>query len=185
MQFLESIQIFLDSLDMQRFYRYTLVFTGIVGIMLGLIVVQYYRKVTTLKKSIAAINQQREIARGILGSVQHVKKDQREVDELIRQSPDFNIIHRFKEMLGSNIQAPKIDTELTGREGKYQERTLNAKLVDMSMKELAELLQKIEQNKRVYPKVLEIVPSRKTPNAIDVNLSIATLEPRQEGELSE
>jgi len=45
------------------------------------------------------------------------------------------------------------------------------------MKELTELLQEIELNKRVFIKELEISDSKQA-NSIDVTLIIATLEPK-------
>ncbi len=48
----------------------------------------------------------------------------------------------------------------------------------MNMRELSELLNVLEQNKRVYTKELEVQKSRKSPRAIEVQLTIATLQPR-------
>ena len=50
----------------------------------------------------------------------------------------------------------------------------------MTMKDLTELLKEVEQNKRVFAKELEIIASKKTANTIDVNFTIATLEPQMQ-----
>jgi hypothetical protein len=46
------------------------------------------------------------------------------------------------------------------------------------MKNLTELLQEIELNKRVFTKELDITASSKQPGTIDVSLTIVTLEPK-------
>ena len=49
------------------------------------------------------------------------------------------------------------------------------------MKELCELLNVFEQNKRIYTKSLEIIQkSRKSPRTLEVQLTIATLKLRTE-----
>ncbi len=63
----------------------------------------------------------------------------------------------------------------TTRGENYEERSLEIKFTDITMKELAQLLQDIEQKKRIYSKSLEINVSKKQPHTIDVNLTIATL----------
>jgi ribosomal protein S17E len=57
---------------------------------------------------------------------------------------------------------------------------LNAKFDTMNMRQLCELLDAVEQNKRIYTKELEIIKSKKVPNTIDVNLTIATLQAKPE-----
>jgi hypothetical protein len=49
----------------------------------------------------------------------------------------------------------------------------------MSTQELATLLNEIEHKERVYTKSLDITQS-KTPRTIDVTLTIATLQPKEE-----
>lgn len=188
MDFLIKIQAYLDNIDAKHFYRYCLGFIAALCLISSLIMFQYYRKVRSLKNKIETVNGMREEVRTILGKVQHVKKEQREVDELLKQDPNFKIAGYFEEVLsktGLNRKKASLEVTSPAREGKYQESLLNVKLTDMTMKELTELLQEIEQNKRVFTKELEITASRKNANSIDVNLTIATLEPRIEGEIVE
>ncbi len=188
MEFLNKIQTYIDGLDSQRFYQYSLILIGIITLTLGIIMIQYYRNVNKLKITIATINASREKVRTILDKVQHVKREQKAVDEMLKKEPDFKIVSYFEDVLnklGLSNKKAKLEPALSSREGRYQESTLNARFVDMSMKEVAELLQELEKNKRVFPKELEITASRKTPNTIDVNLTIATLEPRLEGDMAE
>lgn len=102
------------------------------------------------------------------------------MDEIIAQDPNFKIAGYFEDVLNklglASKKSSKLEVTTPAQEGRYQETVLNAKLSDMSMKELTELLKEIEQNKRVFAKELEITASKKTANTIDVNITIATLE---------
>src|SRR5579872_2800012 len=177
---IQKIQNILDQLDTTRFYRYAgAVLTGIGLIMLALMF-QYYRTIGSLKKQINGINETRTEVRILLDKAQHVKQEQKEVDEIIAQDPNFKIAGYFEDVLNklglASKKSSKLEVTTPAQEGRYQETVLNAKLSDMSMKELTELLKEIEQNKRVFAKELEITASKKTANTIDVNVTIATLE---------
>ena len=75
-----------------------------------------------------------------------------------------------------------IEVSSRAREGRYQERILLARFAGMTMKELTELLQEIEFNKRVFTKELDITVAKKVPGTIDVGLTIAALEPKPKEE---
>ena len=57
----------------------------------------------------------------------------------------------------------------------YTEIKLDVGLSGLNMKQLVDLLYKIEQNERVYTKDLKIIKNLKSPT-IDVTLVIATFE---------
>lgn len=182
MQFIQKIQTFLDQLDEARFYQYVSALLLGVGIIMSGLMFQYYRTIGSLKKQIQAINETREEVRILLDKAQHVKKEQKDVDEIIAQDPNFKIAGYFEEVLTklnlASKKASKLEVTAPAQEGRYQESVLNARFSDMNMKELTELLKEVEQNKRVFAKELEIATSKKTPHTIDVNFTIATLEPQ-------
>lgn len=127
------------------------------------------------------INELREEVRSILDKGQLVKKEQREIDALIAKEENFKIVGYFEDLLtkqGLNNKKASIEASSPVREGKYQESILVARFTSMTMKELTELLQELEKNRRVFTKELDITLSLKTPNTIDITLTIATLEPK-------
>lgn len=184
MEFIEKIQAYLTQMDENKFYQYLLIFLIIVGTLMGGLMFYYYRTTKNLKRQILGINDTREEVRLLLDKAQHVKTEQKEVDELIAQDPNFKIAGYFEDVITklglSSKKASKLEVTSPAREGRYQESILNARFSDMTMQELTELLKEIEQNRRVFTKELEITASKKTPNTIDVNLVIATLEPRSQ-----
>jgi beta-lactamase regulating signal transducer with metallopeptidase domain len=60
----------------------------------------------------------------------------------------------------------------------YRESILKVELSDMNMKQLCELLDELNKNKRINTKELEITKSKTAKRSINVALTIATLEPR-------
>ena len=183
MEIIDKIYTYISNLDEKRFYQYLIGFLCAIGLLMLLIMFQYYRSVSSLKSEIAQINAAREQARTILDKGQIVKKEQREIDAIIAKDENFKIGQYFEDLLAKLGLSNKVDKdslEVTSpeREGKYRESVLTAKFSGMTMKELTELLQELEFNRRVFTKGLEITASQKPPNSIDVTLTIATLEPK-------
>jgi len=165
MEFIQKLQSYLDQLDEKRFYQYCGAFLVIVGLGMSILMFQYYRTIKSLKNQISAINETREEVRLLLDKAQHVKKEQKEVDEIIAQDPNFKIAGYFEDIITklglASKKASKLEVTVPAQEGRYQESVLNARFADMTMKELTELLKEIEQNKRVFSKELEITASKK------------------------
>ena len=114
----------------------------------------------------------------ILTRAASVQQQRKEVDAILEEDKDFKIGGYFKDVLTKLVLTSKKAVESPSqidREGKYRESILNVKFTDMDMKQLSELLNEIEKNKRIFTKELEVTTSRKTPQKIDVNLTIATL----------
>lgn len=181
MEIIEKIYAYISDLEERRFYQYIIGFLCVIGLLMLLAMFQYYRSVRHLKSNIAQINEIREEARSILNRGQIVEKEQREIDAIIAKEEHFKIGQYLEELLakmGLSNKKDSLDFTYPAREGKYRESVLTARFSGMSMKELTELLQEVELNRRVFTKELEITASQKTPNSIDVRLTIATLEPK-------
>ncbi|TET34787.1 hypothetical protein E3J61_02380 [Candidatus Dependentiae bacterium] len=183
MEIIDKIYTYISNLDEKRFYQYLIGFLCTIGLLMLLIMFQYYRSVSSLKSEIAQINVAREQARTILDKGQIVKKEQREIDAIIAKDENFKIGQYFEDLLAklglsNKVDKDSLEVSSPEREGKYREEVLTAKFSGMTMKELTELLQELEFNKRVFTKELEITASQKPPNSIDVTLTIATLEPK-------
>ena len=179
---IEKIQRFIDDLEDKNFYLYLGLTLGVLLILVSGIIFYYYSARGGLQDRIEMIHEQRTKAKNILSTYEQVKKHKKEVDALMAENVDFKIMGYFDEVLtmldlGTKRTTREEISHVT-HENKYDEHILKAKLTDMNMKELCELLNVLEHNKRIYTKELEIIKSKHAKKAIDVTLTIATLEPR-------
>jgi hypothetical protein len=176
---IDSIQSFIESLEERDFYKYlALVLTTIIGLIL-LIFFMYYRATNTINNRITTINDLRDNVQQILTAAKKVKKQREQIDTILAQDENFRLGAYFDKTLTSLRLSEKrqaVDYSHIDHTGTYRENILKAKLTDMTMKDLCELLDDIEKNPRVYSKELDITKSRK--GNLDINLTIATLEPK-------
>ena len=181
---IERIRLFIESTEARDFYKYMGFFFFFLLLIVGGIAFQYYRKIRYWKRRITIINELREDnIKLIRERDQQVKKQRIEVDTILAEDENFKIGGYFKSLLTKlnlNDRAIAEETVQIDREDNYRESELNAKFEKMNMKQLTELLQEIEQNKRIFSKKLEIIRSQKNPGTIDVQISIATLLPKTE-----
>ncbi len=185
MELFDKMQAYLNSLDQRRFYQYLAGILGAILLCLFLLLFYYYHSISSLKAEADEINDLRQDGQILLNRAQRIKKDQKEIDAVLAQDKNFKIRGYFQDLINKLGLAQKKskDSEFdvtpgSAQEGTYQESILDAQFTSMSMKELTELLQEIELNKRVFIKALDISDSKQA-NSIDVTLVIATLEPKQ------
>lgn len=182
MAFIQKLHEYFDTMDQKYFYRYLLL--ALVAIVLATAGVMYYfySSVSDLQKQIEDVNDLRTSrVESILSRIEHVKKQRAEVNTILAQDEAFKIGGYFNDILGLlNISGNKKEETTTQivLDEDYRESVLSAKFTGLTMKQLTELLNIIEQNKRIYTKALEIQKSTKQPRTIDVLLTIATLQPR-------
>lgn len=183
---IEKIRTFFDSTETKTFYQYMIGY-GVACLLLFVVIIYYfYSNTSALQKKIKSLNRAREEeVRTILESAQSIEQQRATVEAILSQIPDFKIAGYFKDLLTKlNLKNKEIQeaesTSVTDREDNYRETELNAKFEDMSMKELTELLQSIEQNPRISTKRLEITKSKKKPKTIEVQITITTLLPKIE-----
>ena len=107
-----------------------------------------------------------------------IKQQQEEMNRILSEDLDFKIAGYCNSVLKKLGLLNKKVTETatqTDVDQVHRESTLQIRLEEMNMKELTELLQVFENNKRIYTKHLEIAKSTKRPNTIDVQLTITTM----------
>jgi len=187
MEFLNKIRDFVQDLEEKDFYKYLgitlLVFVAILSFM----VYRYYSNVNYYKDLIEGgegINEQREELVNILKRSAVVKRQKKEVDEILKKEEDFKIIGYFNDLLKKlKLSSYKKDENVMQKEldENYKMSELNARLVSMDMKQLCELLKELEDKKRINIKSLEIKRSQKKKGAIDVDIIISTLLPKASG----
>ena len=186
MVFVEKIRAFFDSTETKTFYQYMIGYGVGCLLLFGIIIYYFYSTTNLLQKKIKTVNKARtEEVLTILESAQSIEQQRATVEAILSQIPDFKIAGYFKDLLIKlNLKNKEIQeaesTSTTDREDNYRETELNAKFEDMSMKELTELLQAIEQNPRISTKRLEITKAKKKPKTIEVQITITTLLPKIE-----
>lgn len=189
MTWLTNLQQYLASLDRKRLYQYLGSLIGAIFFVMILLIFNYYRKIGKFKAEIEQVNEIRQEIKTLLDQARNVKAEQKEIDTILANDPNFKIAGYFEDLIEklhlSQKAEGKIEPSIATREGKYQETVITAKFNGMNMEELVTLLQEIDKNKRVFSKELDITASKRTANAIDVSLTIAALEPKSQTELGE
>lgn len=176
---IENLKTYLKGIQEKTFYQYLGGILGVVALLCGLIFFFYFRSVSHLKKEISELNDSRERAKEILDKAERVQKQRAAVDAILAQEPDFKIAGYMAELLAKKGLKPTQETSADGyQEGNYLEKLLTIQLQEITMKDLTELLDEIEQKERLYLKDLDINKSKKSPKTIDVTTTIATLLPK-------
>lgn len=180
MNLLETVRSLLDKTPYKTLILYAALYTGVIVFVAGGITYGYYYSIHSLMNQLENVNELRQEARLILQKAHYVRVQRDDVDAMLSQDPDFKIGGYFDELLiRLQVKAKETQSDITqtDRDDQYREVELRARFVDMNMKQTTELLQAIEQNKRVYSKRLDIAYSKKS-NLLDVEIVIATLLPK-------
>ncbi len=152
MELINKLKDFLNTIDQKTFYKYL---TALIGffllIMFGLIW-RYYSNIDTLLTKIKNVNRQRIEIQNILTELAQVKLQEREVKELLDKDKNFRIaefLHTIVKELDLTKNLSKdpdpIENEL---ENGYIEVKLDPSFTDLDMKQLTDLLYKIDQNEK-------------------------------------
>lgn len=183
---LKQLQDFFEQLDQKQFQRYVLIFFSIIILSIGFIVYRYFTTISHLQRQIQEINKQRTTVKELLERYEIVKQQQAEVDALLEKDKDFKIAGYFNTIINNlNLTQNKTrepETLSEELENGYTEIKLYASFNNLNTQKLAQLLDTLEQNERIYTKELEIYKPEDQTTSINVNLSIATLEPKLETE---
>lgn len=180
MEFLRSFQERIENLERKEFYRYLGIFLGIFLLLVVAAIFQYTRTINKYRKQISYVNTMRDEVRSILSKHEQIERQRKEVDAILSEEEDFNIVGYIEDIinkLGLGANFKERTPSSIEREDNYREDMVKVALVDMNMRQLAELLNEIENNPRIFTTELEIIKSKKTPT-IEVNLTIATLHPK-------
>lgn len=182
MTILERIQTFFETLDIKTWYRLIALYLAILVVLCAGVLFLYYRTTSRIINTMSDINDARMNVRSILKKAQRVYSQRAEVNKIIKEDPDFILPQYLQEVMNktgiaaflNTINATQID-----REEQFRETIATVTFSGTTMHHLAEFLQIIDQNKRLYTKELEVSRSKKTPHSIDVTVVITTMQPRQ------
>jgi len=177
MEFLDTIKNHIAQLNEKTFFAY------IGGFFLGMLLIigglfyYYYSAVDDLTTQIEELNTKRTQMRDLFKRETLVKQQETAVNKMLKEDEYFNIGAYFKKVIDKLRLTPVEDRpgDTVQLEGKYREYTLSVRFNDLDMKQICDLLEEIELNKRVYTKSLDIVRSTTVPTKLNVTLLIGTL----------
>lgn len=171
---------FINELDAKDFYKYMIVVVVLFLIIIGAILYFQHSAIDSYETRLKNINKQRVELRSLLQEHVLVNKQRETVDAILSKDKAFRISNFFdlitKELgLSSNVTK---DTVIENDLGNgYVETQLDASFKDMDMKQVTDLLYKIEQSLRMYTKNLVLLKTPKS-SKLDVTLVVATLQPK-------
>ncbi len=180
MKLINNLYDTIHQLDSKEFQRYTLIFLGVCVLLFIGLSVQLYRITSTLSERIVQINDEREdTVQEILEYGADITHQQEELNRILSEELDFKIAGYFDNLLQDlGIANKKVSIETPSQtriDDTYRESTLRAKFDGMNMKELTELLQRLEKNRRIATKQLEVTQSPKQSGLLQVQITIATM----------
>lgn len=180
MTFFDNLQARIWALDKKSWYKYLAITGAIIFLIMGLILFFYLRSVANWQTKIDEINDSRTKAKQLLDKAKKVQKEREEVIALLAENPNFKIkedIPKIMQAVGINFTSQSDVT--TTRTDNYQEVAVTYQFSSISMKQLTEFLNAIDENKRLFTKELEISKSKRIPRTIDVDIRIAAMMPKE------
>lgn len=185
MNIIDKFGDLVEQLNTKDFYKYIGSALIVILLIFIFIIYRFFGSINHYKKELKVINTQREEMQELLEKAKRIKEQKQAINTMLEADPDFRIGGYFRkvlEQLNLTNKAEKFNDVTTQErtEQGYNESILSVKLIDVNMKELAELLDVLEQNKRIYSKELDIQRSKKAPGTLEVQLTIATLQPRSQ-----
>jgi hypothetical protein len=182
MSFTESIRNFFSSKSRRELHIYYAVFVGALVVVAGIIMYSHFKAVAKLTTELKKVNKLRAATQEILVKNKEVLAQQETVKAILAEEPNFYIGQYFTDLLRAQNLQSNLTREPERSESDigngFTEHKLAVTFSKLNMKQLTELLFKIEQNQRVYTKELKIIKNIKD-GLLDVTLIIATLEPQQ------
>lgn len=182
MEFMNKLRFALEGLESKDFYKYLIIIITLVVALMGGMTYWHYSTMSDLRIRLNDVNDIREKqVRSLIKRMKNVKQQRGRVKEILAKEQDFKIAGYFNDVLAQQGLLDEL-TESSTSEVEMSndniEISLRARFAAMTMKQLCELLDVLEKKERIYAKSLEIVKSVKTPETIDVNMTIATLQPK-------
>jgi len=181
MTLVEQFKAVLDGLAEKKFYTYLLAAFGVIFVLIVLFIGYYFYARSGWYAELDELNTLRETkVKTIITQKLQLQQQKQKINEMLKDDPGFLIGKYCAELLGSlelGKNNGKIGTP-TKRDlpnTQYREESLEFSLSGINMKQLVELLEKLEVKKRVYLKKLEIAKSKVRTQAIDVDITMATL----------
>lgn len=184
MTFFEMLESRITTIDKKTWYTYLAITAGVIFTLIAAILFFYFRSIWHSEQRIGNINETRIEAKRILNKADRVQKERATITALLEEDPNFKIKAYVQETLENvgisyqnNVSAENVVT--TTGDDNYVVDIATYQLTGLTMKQLTEFLDALENNKRVFIKELDISKSKKIPRTIDVGITIATMMPKE------
>jgi hypothetical protein len=178
MSFLEKWKAVLDSLEEKNVLQYLFAFVGAVFFILLLLIAYYFYVRSGWYSEISDLNEIRSSkVRLILTKAAQLQQQEKEVNEMLSKEHDFKIGGYADDVLAELNLLDKASRNVlptTDKAANYNESSVEITLNGIDMKQLVNLMQKFEENKRVYLKKLDIARSKVMASKLEVNMILAT-----------
>ena len=185
MELVNKLRLFIEGLEKKDFLKYLIVLLVVIGVLVGGILYWHFSRIGSLRDELESVNEIREDeVQPILQRMNKVKLQRKQVNDILAKQEAFKLGEFLDNLLsrqGLTADSRSLSTADVGP--KYNEVIEKIRLSNMDMRQLTEFLEKIEKNERVYAKDLEIVQSKKNPGTIEVQVTVATLEPKVKARL--
>ena len=188
-KFISPITNFFFNLDEKNFNHILIGSISGIIILFGLFLYLQFHEVRRLKREMIKVNNERMQTKEILEQNEILKKQQKEVEELIAQDKQFKYIKQeFLKIIDTLNLKNNLKTDPTPvtkelehlRSQGYEEVQLDIELTKLNMRQLTELLIELEKNKRINIKRLEIAKSKNEPTVEVQPLVISTIQKKAE-----
>lgn len=179
MLIISRIRDYIIGLDNRRYKIFLLSFLASVALISFYLVYRRNNIYTELRSKLESINKQRKRAKNILQQSKDLQKQREEVDVLLSQDKDFRLLDYFNKFTRELYLTPSVPASVSAPKDlglSYNEVELSASFSNLNTKQLIDLLEVIDKNRRVYIKELIIDKSQKS-QMLDIKLIIGTLEP--------
>jgi len=180
MNILQSCKDFLQNIPKKNLVQISAgVVFAIILLVIGTIMWQNYT-MNVLKKNLDKINKLRTESVTLINQYQEVLEQQEYVSELLNKDKTFKIKEFFDDMvkelfLERNVGNTAEVSEPQDLGNGYDEIRISAQFTSITTKQVCEILEKIEQNKRLYVKELTLSKVEQS-SSLDVSIIIATLQ---------
>jgi type II secretory pathway component PulM len=181
MNILNPIKEFLLQKDIKTLSRIilgyiVLMIIGVTGFLL------YHRMIIDdLKTKYSVLVKSAKKIEASLNEYQTVLQQKKQVDDILAKDKNFYIKEYFQKTASANNMnnIGQINTTDQKLENGYSEEVLQAKISGVSTQQMVTFLQKLEENQRVYIKMVDITKEG-AGKTISFSVSIATVKPKEE-----
>lgn len=180
---LESLYDYFTTLDTRNFYKIAGVFLVTIVCALSGISYIYITSTEALQEQLVHVYKQHNEAYMLLQRVEKVEQHKQEIDLILEQDKDFRLKNSFDEIVKklqlTHQQTPEPTIKQQAELDKqYVAVTLAAQFKKITTEQLCNILQALEEIKRIY--ITELIITKSGDSFIDCTLTIGTLTPQVE-----
>lgn len=180
MKIIQRIPLYFESLSQRTFYTVVAVVVGSVLLISALLFWWGNSWVTQAQERLDEIVMQQEKVQKILEKNVQTEQEQKHIDKIIDENPDFNLLAYADSVFKRYAIRPSREKIDEVRSDFYLERAAQFAIDETDMKTLTEIIQLFDDNERITLKEINIRPG--PGRTINVVMTVAALykKPRSE-----